>query len=119
MFMANIADLKARLSELVDRAAKGERIVICRHNRPVAELRAVADVRTEPRPVGPLRGRPTFTLAPQFFEPMPEEELRLWEESPLAVSTAAAKRAPRRPPSRAAERAPSYDAPRRHRKPRS
>jgi prevent-host-death family protein len=106
MFMANIADLKARLSELVDRAARGERILICRHNRPVAELRPVAESRIEPRPIGPLPGRPAFDVPASFFEPLPEDELRSWEEGPIAVGASAWPSSPA--PSRAAERPPSY-----------
>src|SRR5439155_25234292 len=79
MNKANIFEVKARLSEYLDRAARGERIVICRHNKPVAELRAVEEVRTDPRPIGPLPGRPTFEIPPSFFEPMSGDELDLWE----------------------------------------
>jgi prevent-host-death family protein len=82
MLMVNIFEIKAKLSEYLDRAVAGERVVICRHNKPVAELRAVADVRTEPRPIGPLPGRPTFEIAPGFFEPLPETDFEQWEASP-------------------------------------
>jgi prevent-host-death family protein len=79
MIKANIFEIKAKLSEYLDRATRGERIVICRHNKPVAELRAVDEARTEPRPIGPLPGRPTFTIPASFFEPLPQGELDLWE----------------------------------------
>jgi antitoxin (DNA-binding transcriptional repressor) of toxin-antitoxin stability system len=79
MSRVNIFEVKAKLSEYIDRAARGEAIVICRHNKPVAELRALETVRTEPRPVGPLAGRPTFDVPPSFFEPMSDEELGLWD----------------------------------------
>ena len=79
MLQVNVFKVKAKLSEYLDRAARGERIVICRHNKPVAELRAIEDIRTEPRPIGPLPGRPAFGIPPSFFEPLPEEELALWE----------------------------------------
>ncbi|MGH9256976.1 MAG: type II toxin-antitoxin system Phd/YefM family antitoxin [Vicinamibacterales bacterium] len=84
MFKANVFEVKAKLSEYLDRAASGERIVICRHNKPVAELRAIQDVRIEPRPIGPLPGRPTFTVPPSFFEPLADEELELWEQGGAA-----------------------------------
>jgi prevent-host-death family protein len=79
MIKVNIFEIKAKLSEYLDRAAHGERIVICRHNKPVAELFAVDEVRTEPRPIGPLPGRPTFTIPASFFEPLPHGELDLWD----------------------------------------
>ncbi len=83
MFKVNVFEAKAKLSEYLDRAAAGERIVICRHNRPIAELRPVGVGRTESRPIGPLPGRPTFEVAAAFFEPMSDDELTLWE-APLA-----------------------------------
>lgn len=78
MSKANVFEIKAKLSEYLERAARGERIVIYRHNKPVAELRAIEEGRTEPRPIGPLPGRPTFDLPPSFFEPLPDEELDDW-----------------------------------------
>ena len=79
MIKVNVFEAKARLSEYLDRAARGERIVVCRHNKPVAELRPVSSVRTEPRPIGPLPGRPVFEVPPSFFEPIADDELELWE----------------------------------------
>jgi prevent-host-death family protein len=37
----SVADAKNRLPELIDRALKGESVVITRHGRPVAELRPI------------------------------------------------------------------------------
>lgn len=79
MIKTNVAEIKARLSEYLDRALAGERIVICRHNKPIAELRPFAEVRVEPRPIGPLPGRPAFEISPSFFDSLPDEELALWE----------------------------------------
>jgi prevent-host-death family protein len=79
MVKTNVADVKARLSEFLDRALAGERIIICRHNTPVAELRALEMLREEPRPVGRLPGRPSFEVSPAFFESLPDEELDLWD----------------------------------------
>jgi len=79
MLKVNIFEVKAKLSEYLDRVSRGEQIVICRHNKPVAELRAIDSARTEPRPLGPLPGRPTFEVPASFFEPLSDEELDLWE----------------------------------------
>jgi prevent-host-death family protein len=38
----NLADAKARLSELVDRAAKGEPVQITRRGKPIAQITAIA-----------------------------------------------------------------------------
>jgi len=79
MIRVNVHEVKAKLSEYLDRATRGERIIICRHNTPVAELRPVTEGRTEPRPIGPLVGRPSFDVADAFFEPLSEAELAEWE----------------------------------------
>ena len=70
MKKVNIYQAKTRLSELVDRVAEGEKVVICRRNVPAAELRPVARPRQTRRPVGLLPG---FTVPASFFEPLPEE----------------------------------------------
>jgi prevent-host-death family protein len=71
MIVVNIFEAKAKLSEFLELAAKGERVLICKRNRPIAELRAVEATRTEPRPIGLARGQVELTDA--FFEPLPEE----------------------------------------------
>lgn len=101
MVKTNVAEIKARLSEYLDRALAGERVVICRHNKPVAELRPFSEVRVERRPIGPLPGRPTFEISPSFFDPLPDEELALWEGAAGPLSDAGA-------PGRVAEEAASF-----------
>jgi antitoxin (DNA-binding transcriptional repressor) of toxin-antitoxin stability system len=97
----NIADLKARLAEYLDLALAGESIVICRHNKPIAEIRRLEGARGEPRPVGPLAGRPAFTVPDAFFEPLPADDLAAWEG--VDAERGAAKRpAPRVTDARAA-----------------
>ena len=44
----SVADAKNRLPELIDRALKGEDVVITRHGQPVAELNAI---QTPVRPI--------------------------------------------------------------------
>jgi prevent-host-death family protein len=88
MTKTSIATIKARLSEFLERVEKGERIVICRHNTPVAELGPVEGIRTEPRPVGPLPGRPAFTVAQAFLEPLSPVELDAWEGGALPTLSA-------------------------------
>ena len=56
MFMVNIAEAKAKLSEYLDAVGRGERVVIWKHNRPVAELRAVASGTTAKRRLGAAAG---------------------------------------------------------------
>ena len=52
----NIYEAKSQLSDLVERAANGEDIVIARSGRPRVRLVPVPE-RTEPRVFGQLRGQ--------------------------------------------------------------
>ena len=52
----NIAEAKARLSELVDRAANGEEVLIARDHKPVARL-VPAGRGPGPRKPGSARGQ--------------------------------------------------------------
>jgi prevent-host-death family protein len=77
MIVVNIAEVKAKLSEYLDAVAQGERVLICKRNQPVAELRAVETARTEPRPVGLSKGR--LTVSDAFFQALPDEVLDMFE----------------------------------------
>jgi len=105
MIVVNIAEAKAKLSEYLEALARGERVIIAKWNRPVAELKAIAAARSEPRPIGGARG--AVTVLPSFFDPLPDEWLDAFEGGP-----------PRGAAVRAAERPlPRYAKPR-TRKPR-
>ena len=59
---------KTHLSELVDKAQRGERFTITKHGRPVAELGPA-----QRRPARPRRGAarsPDFYMAPDFDAPL-------------------------------------------------
>lgn len=60
-----------KLSEYLDELQRGEQVIICKRNSPIAELRLIAPVRTAPRPIGGTSGR--FAMPPSFFDPLPEE----------------------------------------------
>jgi prevent-host-death family protein len=70
MIKVNIHQAKARLSEYLEAVASGERVVICKRNRAVAELKSIDEPLTAPRPLG-LAG--ALEIGPAFFEPLPEE----------------------------------------------
>lgn len=97
MIMVNIADVKARLSEYLEAVGRGETVVICRHNRPVAELRAVEARRTGPRDLTPMF--PDWKIDPAFFEPLDAEELAAWEgNGPIPEIPNATRVAEHQPP---------------------
>ena len=65
----NIADAKARLSELVEKATRGEEIVIARDHRPVAKLVPIERPLTRRKP-GSAKGQ--IWIAPDFDETPPD-----------------------------------------------
>ncbi len=67
---------KTELSRLIERACRGEEIVIARGKKPVVRLVAIED-KTGQRKPGALRGK--LKVGPEFFEPLPPEELEAWE----------------------------------------
>ena len=77
MITATIFEAKTNLSELLKQAQRGEVVIITsgRDKTPVARLEAIAPARK--KRLGALE-TPGFVLSEQFFEPLPEEELRLW-----------------------------------------
>jgi prevent-host-death family protein len=69
---------KTHLSRLIARAEAGEEIVIARGRKPVVKLVPIA-----PKPnrvFGALRGK--IAIGPEFFEPLPPEELDEWLQAP-------------------------------------
>jgi prevent-host-death family protein len=73
MIRINIHEAKTHLSEYLARLRRGDVLVICKRNVPIAEVRAVTPVRTAPRPVGQAKGE--FTIPDSFFDPLPEDVL--------------------------------------------
>jgi len=67
---------KTELSRLIERACRGEDIVIARGKKPVVRLVAIEDRNGQRKP-GALRGK--LKVGPEFFEPLPPEELDAWE----------------------------------------
>ncbi len=77
MITATIFEAKTNLSELVKKAQKGETVVITsgRDRTPVARLEAIHPARKKRLGALATKG---FVLTDAFFEPLPEDELRLW-----------------------------------------
>ena len=78
MIRVNVAEAKTHLSRYLESVERGETVVLCRRNVPVAEIRALPKVIREPRPVGIDRG---MTVPAAFFEPLPDNLLAAFEGS--------------------------------------
>jgi prevent-host-death family protein len=77
MITASIFEAKTNLSNLLKETQKGEVVIITsgRSRTPVARLEAIQPIAK--KRLGALE-TPGFVLSEEFFEPLPEEELRLW-----------------------------------------
>jgi antitoxin (DNA-binding transcriptional repressor) of toxin-antitoxin stability system len=65
-----------KAARLIARACRGEEIVIARGKKPVVRLVAIEDNKGQRKP-GALRGK--LKVGPEFFAPLPPEELEGWE----------------------------------------
>jgi prevent-host-death family protein len=73
--MVTIHAAKTNLSKLIEAARAGEEVVIAKGRIPVARIVAIPQSKFR---IGLLEGKVAGT-GPDFFEPMSEDELGLWE----------------------------------------
>lgn len=67
----NIHEAKTHLSKYLKELAKGETIILCKRNIPVAEIRPIRSRPLHERPIGLAKG--DFEVTQDFFEPLPDE----------------------------------------------
>ena len=72
----NLYEAKTHLSKLVERAARGEEVVIAKAGQPKARLVPLVPSR-RPRKPGAWRGR--VVIGPDFDAPLPEDLLAAFE----------------------------------------
>jgi prevent-host-death family protein len=71
-----VHEAKTHLSRLLARVEAGEEIVIARGKKPVGKLVPIDQRLPMPRQPGRLKG--IIDIGPEFFEPLPDEELEAW-----------------------------------------
>ena len=71
MIRINIHEAKTHLSRYLKRIEKGEAILLCKRNIPIAEIRPIPQERSGCRPIGLAKGK--FQVPPEFFKPLPNE----------------------------------------------
>jgi len=76
MKRVTIHEAKTNLSRLIERACRGEEIIIARGSNPVVRLVPISGKKGQ-RELGILKGK--LVVGPEFFEPLPPEELERWE----------------------------------------
>ena len=70
----NIHDAKTHFSQLLSAAMAGEEIIIAKAGKPFIRLMPIS---TPPRKPGALKGK--GYISDEFFEPLPEDEIKTWE----------------------------------------
>jgi antitoxin (DNA-binding transcriptional repressor) of toxin-antitoxin stability system len=69
----NIQEVKTHLSRYLPLLERGETILLCRRNVPIAEIRPLPTTRKTKRPIGLAKGE--FSVPLEFFEPLPDDLL--------------------------------------------
>jgi len=72
MKIVTVRDAKANLSRIIQEACGGKEVVIARRGQPLVRLVPIRQVIGSRRP-GALKGK--LHVGPEFFEPLPYEEL--------------------------------------------
>jgi antitoxin (DNA-binding transcriptional repressor) of toxin-antitoxin stability system len=71
-----VQEAKTHFSHYLDEVAKGESVILCKRNKPVAEIRPILNKAATKRPIGLAKG--TFSVPPSFFDELPEETIALF-----------------------------------------
>ncbi|MCY4654412.1 MAG: type II toxin-antitoxin system prevent-host-death family antitoxin [Dehalococcoidia bacterium] len=75
MKIVNVHDAKTHLSRLLAQVEAGEEVIIAQNGEPVAQLvRCKLAAKRQP---DVLKGK--VLIPDSFFDPLPDEELSLWE----------------------------------------
>jgi antitoxin (DNA-binding transcriptional repressor) of toxin-antitoxin stability system len=75
MLKLSIDEANSKLGRYLDKLEKGEKILLCRRNRPIAEIRSLhSPALHKPRPIGLAKG--LFSVPESFFEELPDDMLR-------------------------------------------
>ena len=78
MVTVNVHEAKTNLSRLLKQVEAGEEVIIARNGKPVARL--VGEKKQGRRKPGALKGNRVWEeLGDIVTQPLPEEELAMWE----------------------------------------
>jgi antitoxin (DNA-binding transcriptional repressor) of toxin-antitoxin stability system len=73
----NIHEAKSNLSQYLNRLKPEDRIILCKRNKPIAEVRLLPESKRKPRRLGVAKGE--FEVTEAFFEPLPPDLLDFFE----------------------------------------
>ena len=74
MISLNINEIKTHFSSFLAKVSKGETVIVCKRNVPIAEITPIAALPNKKRPIG-LAGKeyPDFDISDAFFDPLPDD----------------------------------------------
>ena len=75
--IVDVDDAKTDLPRLIEHARAGEEVIIAVGSEPLVKIVPI-EHSTRQRVFGSMRGK--LALSPEFFEPLPEDELSSWEQ---------------------------------------
>jgi prevent-host-death family protein len=84
MKQLNLAEAKAKLSHLVDQAAKGKGVIIAKSGIPMAKLVPIDDSEPKKFKFGTLKGVLSDELAEAIEAPLPDDVLDLMLNGPIS-----------------------------------
>ena len=82
MIQLNLHEAKAKLSECIEAALRGERVVIARRNVPAVELAPIPQRASEPRKLGQGPKQSGYALPQRFWDPLPDDMLTAFNAGP-------------------------------------
>lgn len=95
MRQINLHEAKAKLTQYLDAALRGERIVIARRNVALVELKPIAQTPPgAPRPIGAGPREDGYELPDAFWEPLPDEVAAAFAGGPVEPTDEAGSVAP-------------------------
>ncbi|MDQ7824321.1 MAG: type II toxin-antitoxin system Phd/YefM family antitoxin [Candidatus Eremiobacteraeota bacterium] len=74
MKRVNIHDAKTHLSEYIDNLKENDSLILCRRNKPIAEIKLLQQPKEGKRPMG--LARKIFHVPESFFEALPDDILQ-------------------------------------------
>lgn len=74
MRVVNIHEAKTHFSRLLARVHSGEEIIIAKAGQPIVKMMPLAPVKKR------VPGIAKAAVTELFFEPLPEKELKVWED---------------------------------------
>lgn len=78
MITINIHEAKANLSRYLGAVEKGQTVIVCKRNVPIAEIRPLPRKSVSKRPIG-LASDKGVRLPDSFFKPLPAELINAFQ----------------------------------------